>query len=156
MSMMRIKILNAGTLSFSLFVGIVLIIAAVGKIFFPIASIAVLEQGVGIFEFLFCLAIFFLRKRWQMWLVSAVIFGGWGGFALFWLKAKLPCNCMGAMLPIPSELSFALDLIFYFGSLILAILHGARKQFVYLSFLFSLFASLFGYAFADCLLSYTF
>ena len=149
---MRTKII----LGFSLFVGIVLIIAAVGKIFFPIASLAGLERTVGVFEILFCVAIFLLRKQWQMWLAAAVIFGGWGGFALYWVKAKLPCNCMGAVLPIPSELSFALDLIFYFGSMIFGAWLGARKEFIYSNFLFSLFAALVGFAFADCLLAYTF
>jgi hypothetical protein len=148
---MRTKII----LFFSLFVGIVLIIAAMGKIFFPIASLVGLERTVGVFEILFFLAIFFLRNQWHMWLAAAVIFGGWGGFALYWVKAKLPCNCMGAMLPIPSELSFALDLIFYFGSLILGAWLGARKECVYASFLFSLLSALVGFAFADCLLAYT-
>lgn len=142
------------TLIFSLFVGIILIIAATGKIFFPIASLIILERGVGVFEFLFCLVIFFFRNHWQMWLAAAVIFGGWEGFALFWLIAKLPCNCMGAMLPIPTELSFALDFILYFGSLLLGVLLGAKKEYVYLSFLLSLFAALVGFAFADCLLTH--
>jgi hypothetical protein len=139
------------TLSSALLIGVVLIVAAIGKIFFPIESLKTFERVVGIFEILFFLTIFFYRNKWQAWLTAIVIFGAWGGYALFWANVKLPCNCMGTMLPVPTCLSLVLDLFFYLGSLGLGVILGAKKRNVYLSVICSLFAALVGFALADFL-----
>jgi len=152
-SSLNVKALRAIIFGFSLFVGIILLVAATGKIFFPVPSFVILERFVGLFEVLFCLVIFFLRNRWQLWLAAAVIFAGWEGFAFYWIKVKLPCPCMGAMLPMPKGFAAILDLIFYFGSYALAALLGAKRKFIYLSLISSLLAGLIGFAFADLLLN---
>ncbi len=138
-------------LSSALLIGVVLIIAAIGKIFFPIESLKTFERFVGVFEILFFLAIFFFRNKWKTWLAAIVIFGAWGGYALFWVNVRLPCNCMGAMVPVPTYLSLVLDLLFYVGCLAVGALLGAKKTNVYLSLICSLFAGLVGFALGDFL-----
>lgn len=143
----RIALISA--LVLSLIVGGVLAVAAWGKFFYPSEFMKNLDQWVSGFEILFIIAIFVFRKRWQLWLVSATVFAGWYGYALYSYLLELPCKCMGAMLNIPTVFSLTLDLIFFSASLALAFLLGARARWIYFGFLAACMAAIVGYAFAD-------
>ncbi|MBS0603676.1 MAG: hypothetical protein JSS60_01420 [Verrucomicrobia bacterium] len=136
-------------LIFSVLIGIVLAIAAWGKFFYPAEFVKTLDQWVSLFEVAFLVAIIIFRKHWGLWLFAAVIFGGWSGYAIYWCCLQLPCNCMGAMLDIPTPLSIAVDIFFCAASLFLAFLQGAKRSWIYFSVLSCFMAGLVGYAFAD-------
>lgn len=140
----------------SIFIAIVLALAAFGKIFYPLDSLKILDRSVGAFEIFFLLLIFFLRNRWGMWLSAAVLFSAWMGYAFFWENLKLPCSCMGSLIRIPTLFSILLDQLFLFCSLVAAYLLGAQKQWVCLSIVCSFLSALIGYAFADGVYQYLF
>jgi hypothetical protein len=128
---------------------ITLLVAAYGKLVYPIESLKKLDQGVGILEILLVLLIFCFRKKYWIWLGLAVLFACWGGYATFWYRLQLPCHCMGSLVEIPSFLSILLDALFYLLSLSLAWLLGAKKNDLVLFFFVSCLAYLLGYACAE-------
>ncbi len=136
-------------LCLALVIGIILAVAAWGKFFYPAELIKILDRWVSAFEVLFLLVIIYFRKRWQLWIASAVVFAGWFGYALCWRCLKLPCACMGAKLAIPTAFSMSIDLFFFVLSLISAYLLGARSRWIYLAVLSGMMAALIGYAFAE-------
>jgi len=133
----------------SLLIGAVLALAAWGKLFYPAKLLKTLDQWIGVFEIVFLLAMILLRKQRWLWLGASNIFAAWGGYAVYWCCLKLPCNCMGAMLNIPSVLSISMDLVFYAACLALSFFLGTTRVQLYLSILCSFMMALVGYAFAD-------
>lgn len=136
-------------LFFSLVIGLVLMVAAWGKFFYPAEFVKTLDQWVSGFEVLFLATIIIYRNRWQLWTVSSVVFASWCGYALYWYFLKLPCSCMGTMLDIPTALSISIDLLFFLSSLSIASLLGVGAKGIYCIVLLALMAGLIGYAFAD-------
>jgi hypothetical protein len=148
------RMTHAIALGLAIVIGIILVIAAYGKIFHPIETLKIVDRSVAIFEILFLLAIFFFRNRWQMWLGAAVVFAAWCGAALFWFFLKLPCGCMGSMIHMPTVCSILLDCLFFFSSLVVGYLLGAMGRSIYFSILCALFASLVGFAFSEWVYKY--
>lgn len=136
-------------LIFALAVAALLAVAAYGKYFYPAESLEPIECWVSLFEVLLLVAILIFRNQPTLWLFSAVIFGGWCGYALFWYFVELPCSCMGEMLKIPTGLSVSLDVVLIAMSLFLARYLLATGKAIYFSFLAALMASLVGYSFGD-------
>jgi hypothetical protein len=130
-------------------ISIVLLIAAYGKFFHPLKALGAFDKGVSIFEVLLVALIIFFRKNWRMWLVVAVIFAAWCGYAIYWYNLQLPCSCMGSMVEIPTPISVSLDVIFCAASLGMSRLLGATRRELYLTLLIAFFLALVGYAFAD-------
>lgn len=137
------------SLYFAVIVCLVLLVAAYGKFFHPKESLVVLDRWVSVFEILFALAVFLFRRKWALWLSAAVVFGSWFGYALYWYLLKLPCNCMGDLVHIPTLFSLTLDSLFFVFSLLFSRVLGARKDAVYLTVLIAAFGGLVGYAFAE-------
>ena len=136
-------------MALAIIIAIVLALTALGKIFYPLDSLKILDRIVAVFEIFLLFLIFFLRNKWGVWLAAAIIFSAWMGFSLFWESLKLPCSCMGSMIRVPTFFSILLDLLFFFSSLMIAYLLNANRQWIYLSVLGSFLACLVGYAFAE-------
>ena len=133
----------------AIIIGLILVVAAYGKLFYPAEFLTTFERWVSVVELLFLGALFFFRKHWQMWVGAAIIFAAWCGYALFWYLLKLPCNCMGAMLSIPTAFLITLDFVLFASSLIVAYLLKAKRRYIYLSILSGLFAALIGFGLAE-------
>jgi hypothetical protein len=129
----------------SLAIGVVLFVAAWGKFFHPAELTKTLDRWESVFEICFLLAMIYFRRRWQMWLVAAVIFLSWGGYALYWYQRGLPCGCMGAKLHIPTFYMILLDLLFFALSLALAYLLKRQRAKVLLGILLAAIGALVGY-----------
>jgi hypothetical protein len=136
-------------LCLALIIAFVLSFAAWGKFFYPAEAVKSLDQWVSGFEVLFLLSILLFRKHWQLWMLSAAVFSGWCGYALYLFDLKLPCACMGKMLNIPTIFSITIDLVFFTSSLSLAYLLGARFKWIYFCILTGFMAALIGYASAE-------
>jgi hypothetical protein len=141
----QFKVTEKMTLCASLAIGAVLFVAAWGKFFHPAELTQTLDRWESIFEILFLLAMIYFRRHWQMWLMAAVIFLTWGGYALYWYQRGLPCGCMGAKLHIPTLYAIVLDLLFFAVSLALAYLLKRRSTWALLGVLFSAIGALMGY-----------
>src|SRR5579871_6123821 len=86
---------NPIVLGLAIVIGIVLVIAAIGKMFFPLESLKIIDRSASVFEIVLLLLIFIFRNEWKLWWGAALVFSAWLGFALFWETLKLPCACMG-------------------------------------------------------------
>ena len=140
---------NAIALGFAIIIGIVLLIAAFGKMFYPLESLKIIDRFASVFEIVLLFLIFTFRNKWKIWWGAAVVFSAWLGFALFWETLKLPCACMGSVIRVPTLFSIVIDLLFFFSSLWVAYLLGARRKSIYLNLLCSVFSCLLGFVFAQ-------
>src|SRR5690348_906219 len=97
----------------ALFISLFLAIAAYGKLFHPAEKLRELDAIVSALEMalIVCLLVF-CRRAW-IWLIAAVIFGGWAGYALYWCCLKLPCSCAGSLVAFPSQYALLLDALFF-------------------------------------------
>ncbi len=130
-------------------IGLVLLIAAMGKMLYPVEALKSFDQVVSAIEFLILGLVLYFRVQWKMWAGCAGMFSAWGGYAAFWYFLELPCSCMGTALQIPTLFSLLLDVLFFALSFGTAFLLGAKKQVLYTVFLGCLFLSLAGFAFAE-------
>lgn len=133
----------------ALTIGVVLLIAAYGKLFYPLENLKVLDRWVSFIEIFFVVAIFFFRNRAWLWLGAAAIFAAWCGYASFWSGLQLPCDCMGALIEMPTGLSISLDILFLSMSFALGYLLKAAWTQIYLALLTACLMALAGYASAD-------
>lgn len=130
-------------------ISIVMLIAAYGKFFYPLKTLGSFDKWVSILEVLLVALIILFRKSRFLWLVIAVVFAAWCGYAIYWYNLQLPCSCMGSMVEIPTPLSISFDVIFCVASLGMSSLLGAGRRSLFLTVLIALFMALVGYAFAD-------
>lgn len=133
----------------ALFISLFLAIAAYGKLFHPAEKLQQLDTAVSALEIalIACLCAF-CRRAW-MWLLAAVIFGGWAGYAIYWCCLKLPCSCAGSLVAFPSIYALLLDILFFAISIFTAYSLGARPAILYSIILTAFLACLIGYAFAE-------
>ncbi len=136
-------------LALALIIGIILLIAAYGKFFYPVEHLKYFDGWIGGLEIAFAIAIIWLRKNWWAWIAMGLMFAAWCGYATFWYYLKLPCHCMGTMVEISTKLSIIIDLAFLLLSLIMSFLLGARFRYLYLTLLIALLMFLAGDTFAD-------
>src|SRR3990172_891780 len=136
-------------LAAALVLAFILITAAVGKIFYPSKLLARLDFVVGVFEICFTIMLIVGRRLWQVWIAAALIFASWLGYSVFWYYLELPCSCMGKLIELPKGFTIFLDLFFFFLSLWLAQLLGAKNKIIYLAFLLGFLFALMGAAFGD-------
>src|SRR5579862_2165712 len=136
-------------LSAAIFISIFLGVAAFGKIFYPLEKLKHLDLWTSIFEILFIGFLLTFRMRSTLWLGAAVLFAGWGGYAIYWCCLKLPCSCMGTMIALPSIYALLLDALFFVISCTMAFMLGALRSILYLIVLCALLGGLIGYAFAE-------
>ncbi|MGL5264238.1 MAG: hypothetical protein ACRDAI_06685 [Candidatus Rhabdochlamydia sp.] len=140
---------NIIVLSAAILISCFLLLAIYGKMFHPSEKLKKLDYWVSFFEIFFIAALFLWRLNWRMWVVTAVIFASFAGYSIFWYMIKLPCSCMGNLIPHVSSISFFLDIIFFILSLSMAyLLHAKRFVLFFWGFLGCLFF-LVGYAFAE-------
>lgn len=142
-AMRRIALLVA------LFISIFLIIAAYGKFFYPVKKIELLDRITSVFEVALIGFIFYFRMRAWSWSLCALLFGGWGGYAIYWCCLKLPCSCAGSMFTVPSGYALLLDILFFILSSGMAFLLGMTRTKIYLLILCALLCGLCGYVFAE-------
>lgn len=137
------------TLSAAIFISCFLLLAIYGKVFHPSEKIKKLEHWVSFFEICFITALFIYRNHWHIWVITAVIFASFAGYSLFWYSIKLPCACMGTLIPYASPLYFFLDLIFFALSLSMAYLLQIKRSGLYFWGCLGGTFFLIGYAFAE-------
>ena len=145
----RSRLRGRVTLYFGWCVCLVLLFAAYQKFIHPKESLKALDLWVSAFEVVFALAILVFRNRWIFWLLASVVFAAWGGYALYWFVLELPCNCMGALVDIPSALSLSLDILLFAFSFFVGFLLGAQKDYLHLSVLCAFLSAFSGFAFAE-------
>ena len=143
------KRLSGFALGIALFISIILLLAAYSKFFYPSPKLKMLDQWVSLFELGVIAALFIFRKYWLMWLVVSLVFAAWSGYALYWFNLKLPCNCLGSLIEVPSAFSFTLDIIFFVLSLSMAYFYGATRALLYLTLLGAFLASFIGHGCAE-------
>lgn len=140
---------NRIVLSVAILISCFLLLAIYGKMFHPSEKLKKLDYWVSFFEIFFIFSLFFWRLNWHMWLAAAVIFASFAGYSIFWYVIKLPCSCMGTLIPHVSPLSFFLDMLFFILSLSMAYLLQVKRFVLFFwVFLGGLFF-LVGYAFAE-------
>ena len=137
------------TLSAALFISLFLAIAAYGKLFHPAEKLQQLDTAVSALEMALIACLLVFCKRAWMWLIAAVIFGGWTGYAMYWCCLKLPCSCAGSLIAFPSKYALLLDVLFFVISIFTAYCLGVHRAILYSIFLAALLSSLIGYAFAE-------
>lgn len=123
--------------------------AIYGKIFHPSEKIKKLEYWVSFFEIFFIAFLFIYRNHWYIWVITAIIFASFAGYSIFWYRIKLPCACMGTLIPHASSLYFFLDLIFFVFSLSVAHLLQIKRSALYFWGFLGCAFFLIGYAFAE-------
>ena len=133
----------------ALLISIFLFIAAYGKFFYPAEKLKHLDILTSVFEIGLIIFLFVFRMRAWGWLIAAVIFASWGGYAIYWCCLKLPCSCLGSMVALPSGYAVALDFLFLIVSCAMSFLLGARRSMIYCIVLCALLCGLVGYAFAE-------
>ncbi|MGB7128824.1 MAG: hypothetical protein WBD50_07050 [Candidatus Rhabdochlamydia sp.] len=136
-------------LSVAILISCFLLLAIYGKLFHPSENLKKLEHWVGFFEVFFIISLFFYRNNWQIWMITAIIFASFAGYSIFWYRIKLPCACMGTLIPHVSLLSFFLDLIFFALSLGVACLLQIKRSALYFWTCLGCTFFLIGYAFAE-------
>ena len=133
------------SLCFAFLIAGIFLFAAVGKIFFPRENLKIFEISVGVFETLVVFLLFLYYKRWETWLLVALLFASWAGYAFFWMHAKLPCSCMGTMVEFPASFTFALDCFFWGASMGLSHFLGANSKKIRMALIVSPAAGIGGY-----------
>jgi len=133
----------------AIIIAVVLMAAAMGKIFFPPEEIEWFYFSIGMLEIglIACLLIFF--KKWITWILLALIFASWGGYAFFWMSAHLPCSCMGSRVEFPPQFSFYVDVVFWGLTTCMGYLLGASRIIVRMILIASFFLGWGGYELAS-------
>lgn len=99
-------------LSVAIVISCFLLLAIYGKMFHPSEKIKKLEHWVSFFEICFIIALFICRNHWYIWVITAVVFASFAGYSIFWYSIKLPCACMGTLIPHASSLYFFRSYLF--------------------------------------------
>ena len=136
-------------LSAAILISCFLLLAIYGKLFHPSEKLKKLEYWVVFFEIFFIISLFVYRNNWHIWVITAVIFASFAGYSIFWYSIKLPCACMGTLIPHASSLYFFLDLIFFILSLSVAYLLQIKRSALYFWTFLGCIFFLIGYAFAE-------
>ncbi len=126
-----------------------LLVSLYGKLTFPTEQLVKLDFWVSIFEMCLIGHLLYFRKNWKMWLILAMVFSSWGGYAYFWYSLNKPCHCLGTMIEIPNGVSLSVDVVFFIASLTTSFLLGAKKQWLYISLVLSCLLSFLGFMFAN-------
>jgi hypothetical protein len=125
------------------------LLAIYGKAFHPSEKLKGFDRWVSLFEVFFIISLFLWRRNWQMWVTTAVIFCSWAGYSIFWFMIKLPCACMGTLIPHVSLFSFFIDLIFVILSFCIAFFLQTKHYILYFWMVLGAVFFLTGYAFAE-------
>ena len=133
----------------ALFISIFLAAAAYGKFFHPVEKLKQLEVWTSYFEIILIFFLFIFHRRSAMWLAAAIIFASWGGYATYWFRLKLPCNCLGSVVSLPSGYALSLDILFIVLSCCMAFLLGAGRGVIYFITLVIFLFSFIGYIFGE-------
>ena len=127
---------------------LLLLVAAYGKFFYPSKYFEILDRGVSFFEVALVVMLFYFRKTWLMWCFVALINSLWGGYALFWHRLNLPCECLGSLFPLPTFVSLLFDGSFFLLSLWMAYVLGAQRKALILTVASGCIAVVLGFFFA--------
>ena len=123
----------------------IVLLAAYGKWFHPAELLMGWDRTISLFELLFVVFLLYFRNSWTMWMIAAVIFAAWGGYASCWCQVHLPCHCMGVNLRIPTVLSVFLDGVFFVLALYFVYVLGKSKRRVYLTLLLAVLGVVLGW-----------
>lgn len=134
------------SLLFTCTIGITLLVAATSKLVYPSEYLDSLDRWVSGLEALFVLTLFWQRKKKWIWLFAITLFASWAGYALFWLQVKMPCGCLGSVIPIPPSITFSIDILFWLICTYASMLLGASRTTLFGALLLSCLASLVGFA----------
>ena len=140
----RWGVIEMAVLSMILAIGV----ASYGKWFYPLEELRIWEKSVALFEVFFIGALWFFRFKARLWLIAALLFASWGGYAGFWYQVKIPCACMGTKFPIPTLYTMGIDALFMIVSLLLAKRQGCSQRILWLIGGALVLAVLFGFLLA--------
>ena len=133
----------------ALFISLFLSIAAYGKFFAPAEKIKELELLVSVFEVVLIVLLVVFRMHYVMWVIASLVFASWGGYATYWSCLKLPCNCIGTWIVLPSIFALSLDILFFILSCTVIFLLATTRNALYLTLLGAMLFALVGYVFAE-------
>lgn len=126
-------------------IGLLILAAVIGKLFFPSDRLRSFDYSVALFELgLLCALIFFSRK-WSLWLALSLVFASWAGYAFFWMQVGKPCGCLGKMIEFPAVLSFSIDVAIWALSLMMSGALGAKGKTLFWAIVAAFFAGPCGY-----------
>lgn len=137
-----------------------LLFAAVSKLFYANPKLVLLDPAswtlhpkgllldhvVAVTEIVMVLALAIFHRRALMWAITAVLFAGFCGYALFLLLRGEPCGCFAMLWEPPKGFTVILDTLFMAAALALAAWGGLRRQLVVLTAIGMLGAFGVGYA----------
>ncbi|MEO1130742.1 MAG: MauE/DoxX family redox-associated membrane protein, partial [Planctomycetota bacterium] len=89
-----------------------------------------LDFAIAIFEFTLVVLILALHRRRYIWLLTALVFSGFFGYALNRTLAGQSCGCFGVLWEPPKGLTLVLDAAFVLGALLLARMRGTCPRVV--------------------------
>ncbi len=135
-------------LPLSLFFSAILLVAVYGKLFHPSKYLEHLDRWVSLVEAGLICALILLRNHFQVWLFMSLINAMWGGYAYFWHRLNLPCDCLGALVAIPTSFSLIVNTLFFVSSLSMAYTLGSSKKALLWTGLGACLTALTGFAFA--------
>jgi membrane-associated HD superfamily phosphohydrolase len=126
------------TLSSVVLISFFLLIAVYGKLFYPNERLKQVDLLACSIEITLIIFLCIFHMRYAMWLIAALLFSSWAGYAFYWYYLKLPCNCAGSVITFSSAFALLLDVLF-----------GASIGLMYLTLLCACLFFLLGYVFAD-------
>ncbi len=105
-----------------------------------------LDHVVAVAEIVMVLALLVFHRRALMWAITAVLFAGFCGYALFLLLRGEPCGCFATLWEPPKGFTVVLDTVFMAAAIALAAWGGLRKPLIVLTAIGMLGAFGVGYA----------
>ena len=126
-----------------------LMVAAIGKIFYPNNLLLQLDRGVGVFEVILACLLLIFYWYWETWAGMSLVLSGFAGYSLFWLIQKLPCNCLGKLVELPSGYTFTFDVFFFLAATALNYFLGVGIRALYVVLLVSALMGVVGYFVGD-------
>lgn len=109
-----------------------------------------LDYAVAGVEVIVILGLLALHRVKYAWLITAIMFAGFAGYAGFYaLVLKRSCGCFGKLWTPPLGVTLAIDIAFVFLSLAMAKRRGAKLGIIFATLGIAGLASFAGYKYAD-------
>ena len=99
-------------------------------------------------EFALVVLILLAHRTRALWLLVALVFASFAGYALQRLLAELPCGCFGDLWQPPGAVSFGLDIAFVLGAFGIACLRRTPKPLLLATLALALAGARAGYVYA--------
>ncbi len=108
-----------------------------------------LDYAVAGAEVIVILGLLALHRAKHVWLLTAIMFAGFAGYAGFYTALGRSCGCFGKLWTPPLGVTLAIDIAFVFLSLVMAKRRGAKFGIILAALAVAGLASFAGYKYAD-------